>query len=189
MPASVEMLLTLWTCALSTYNKMAEVERRARAWMRQTSTPAAARYWAPPRRRAWPPQIGPPVGEWEGRPSFEAAAMIVAIIPDLVGQVPAVVGKRGPAPEPWKLRAHNVCACKLHDGHRAFGRAGGSRDVAPQAHRCDRAAPRAAGSHFDAGRFHLISDALVQWTSHVIAFAISISRVSHHDPQRRVRRG
>jgi len=80
---------------LSKYVRMALLLWRAKAWIRQTSMPRAARYWTPPRLRACPPHAGAPERVSVGLPVIMAAALIVSTIAFLVGQVPLEVGDKG----------------------------------------------------------------------------------------------
>ena len=95
--ASLAMVGKVAMCAPSTYFKMTDVECRARAWIRQMSTPADARNCAPPLRREWPPQDGLPDTFVVGSPRMRAAAVIVPIAAAFVMCCPRLDGNSGGA--------------------------------------------------------------------------------------------
>eukprot|EP00969_Alexandrium_andersonii_P347619 15369565-Alexandrium_andersonii.AAC.1 len=72
---------------------------RARAWIRQMSTPAAPKNWAPPRRSACPPQRSALGAVETGSARSPAAATMVTTAAALETTAPEAAGKSGVADE------------------------------------------------------------------------------------------
>eukprot|EP00969_Alexandrium_andersonii_P044829 1967794-Alexandrium_andersonii.AAC.1 len=65
--------------------------------MRQTSTPAAPRYWAPPRRSACPPQRGSENRPERGQPRRVAPLRMVSMAACFCAGAPEEFGNSGTA--------------------------------------------------------------------------------------------
>eukprot|EP00969_Alexandrium_andersonii_P061966 2731657-Alexandrium_andersonii.AAC.1 len=89
------------------------------------STPAAPKYWAPPRRRAWPPHLSAPEAVEMGSARSAAAAAMVATAAAFEITALEAVGKSGVATDAGS-EAHTSSTCErtVHAGHNAAASTG-----------------------------------------------------------------